>query len=77
MTLIPRLLNMTADQISAGIADSHPEGPVWSESDSTTALDADAVAMELIHGRHDKREIVNLVRWLLMGAPSSLTSLLP
>lgn len=30
---------------------------------------ADALAMELIHKRHDKREIVNLIRWCLMGCP--------
>lgn len=30
---------------------------------------ADAIAMELIHKRHDKREIVNVIRWCLMGCP--------
>lgn len=30
---------------------------------------ADALAMELVHKRHDKREIVNLIRWCLMGCP--------
>ncbi len=32
---------------------------------------ADALAMELIHKRHDKREIVNLIRWCLMGCPTN------
>jgi hypothetical protein len=33
---------------------------------------ADALAMELIHKRHDKREIVNLIRWCLMGCPPNV-----
>jgi len=34
---------------------------------------ADALAMELIQKRHDKREIVNLIRWCLMGCPLNQT----
>jgi hypothetical protein len=35
---------------------------------------SDALAMELIHKRHDKREIVNLIRWCLMGCPPNENS---
>ncbi len=41
--------------------------PVRAETPESYA--ADALAMELMHNRHDKSEIVNLVRWCLMGCP--------
>jgi hypothetical protein len=38
---------------------------------------ADALAMELIRKRHDKREIVNLIRWCLLGCPPNVDVLAP
>lgn len=33
------------------------------------ALAADAMAMQLVHDRHSKRDLVNLVRWLIVERP--------
>lgn len=35
--------------------------------DTKKAYDADAIAMALVGERHAKRDLVNLVRWLLLG----------
>jgi hypothetical protein len=67
--LFPELVNkaakMTRPQVQSAIDACHP---CTLETDESYA--ADALAMELIHGRHDKREIVNMIRWVLMGCPS-------
>ncbi len=31
-------------------------------------IQADALAMKLVHERHAKRDLVNLVRWLILKA---------
>jgi len=43
------------------IEESHPVG-----SDNEIAYLADALAMKLVGERHSKRDLVNLVRWLIM-----------
>jgi hypothetical protein len=43
------------------IEESHPVG-----SDNERAYLADAMAMKLVGERHGKRDLVNLVRWLIM-----------
>lgn len=45
------------DQIDA----THP-----ANNDGQRELQADAFAMDLVHERHSKRDLVNLVRWLLL-----------
>lgn len=64
--LVDRVSKMSREEIKAAIDASHP-----CELETREAYDADALAMELIHGRHDKRVIVNLIRWALMGCPSA------
>ncbi len=56
---------MTEEEVQKGIDACHPM-----TVETPEALEADEVAMRLIHGRHEKREIVNLLRWLLMAAPT-------
>jgi hypothetical protein len=63
--LVSKAEKMTRPEVQAAIDDCHP---CTLETDEAYA--ADALAMELIHGRHDKREIVNMIRWVLMGCPS-------
>lgn len=36
--------------------------------DTDIAYKADSAAMELIHNRHSKRDLVNLIRWLIMDS---------
>lgn len=43
------------------INESHP-----TRIDTEAAYSADAMAMKLIGERHGKRDLVNLVRWLIM-----------
>jgi hypothetical protein len=57
---------MSAEEIQSAIDANHP-----AHNESTHEhLEADELAMRLIHGRHGKREIVNLLRWVMMGAPN-------
>jgi len=63
--LIDRVTDMSPRQVAEAIDKSHPV-----ERDDSLTYGADDLAMELIHGRHDKREIVNLIRWCLMGCPT-------
>jgi hypothetical protein len=63
--LVSKAAKMTRSQVQSAIDACHP---CTLETDESYA--ADALAMELIHGRHDKREIVNMIRWVLMGCPS-------
>ena len=63
--MVKRVLrHMTREEVAAAIMKNHPV-----ELDTDECYEADTLAMELIHGRHDKREIVNLIRWCLMGCP--------
>ncbi len=40
----------------------------------TGALEADALAMQLVGERHGKRDLVDLVRWLILRNPLGLLS---
>jgi len=66
--LVTKAAKMTRPEVQAAIDACHP---CTLETDESYA--ADALAMELIHGRHDKRAIVNMIRWVLMGCPSENT----
>ncbi len=70
--LVSKAAKMTRSQVQSAIDACHP---CTLETDESYA--ADALAMELIHGRHDKREIVNMIRWVLMGCPSENVLTLP
>ncbi len=39
---------------------------------SLKACEADTLAMKLVGERHEKRELVNLVRWLILRKPEGL-----
>lgn len=56
---------MTDQEVQAAIDTCHP-----CELETDESYAADALAMALIHGRHGKREIVNMIRWVLMGCPT-------
>lgn len=60
-----KVADMKPQEIQDGIDATHP----WSKVLIDGSYEADEVAMNLIHGRHDKREIVNMLRWILMGMP--------
>lgn len=62
---VQRVGRMTGKDVAESIAASHP-----TEMEMPEVYGADELAMDLIHGRHSKREIVNLLRWALMGCPS-------
>ncbi len=62
--LVDRVSKMSNVGIASAISHNHPVEEPTAENYS-----ADTLAMRLIHGRHDKREIVNLIRWCLMGCP--------
>lgn len=59
-----RVTGMDKLAIHEAIEATHP-----CRMETPESYQADALAMELIHKRHDKREIVNLIRWCLMGCP--------
>jgi len=61
---VDRVACMCRDDVASAIAAHSP----W-ESKGHDVCAADDLAMTLIHLRHDKREIVNLIRWCLMGCP--------
>jgi hypothetical protein len=42
--------------------------------DSKLSLEADAMAMRLVGERFDKRELVDLVRWLIMDKSKTVYS---
>lgn len=71
--VVRRIESMTPEEIQAAIDASHPVEQIADMSNLATqgCLDADALAMRLIHDRHGKREIVDLLRWVLMGAPNA------
>lgn len=56
---------MSNEEIQRAIDATHPE-----TLDTSRSLAADHLAMMLIHNRHGKREIVNLIRWLLLDSPN-------
>lgn len=60
-----RVSRMSNEEIQRAIDATHPE-----TLDTSRSLAADQLAMMLIHNRHEKREIVNLLRWLILDAPS-------
>ena len=70
--LVRRIAGMTEEAIQPAIDASHPVEQIADLGNLQTqrCLDADALAMNLISGRHSKREIVNMIRWILMGAPN-------
>ena len=63
---VVRVSKMSNEDINRAIDASHPE-----ELDTATSRAADQLAMMLIHNRHEKREIVNLLRWCLLGFPQN------
>lgn len=60
---LTRIAKMSNEEIQQAIDASHPE-----TLETSRCLAADQLAMMLIHNRHEKREIVNLIRWLLLSA---------
>jgi hypothetical protein len=50
------------------IENSHP-----TMVDSDAAYDADSMAMKLVGERHSKRDLVNLVRWLIMDGANTVS----
>jgi hypothetical protein len=71
--LVRRIAGMTREAMQASINASHPVEQIADLGNVETqrCLEADALAMSLIQGKHDKREIVNMIRWILMGAPNT------
>ncbi len=70
--LVARVGKMSREEVQLAIDASHPVEQIADIGNEATqrCLDADALAMELIHGRLEKRDIVNMLRWALMGCPS-------
>lgn len=60
--LVRRVNRMSDEEIAAAIDASHPI--------ETGVTEADTLAMKLVGSRHGKRDLVDLVRWLLIGAPN-------
>jgi hypothetical protein len=60
---------MSNEEIQRAIDATHPATMHTSRS-----LAADQLAMMLIHKRHGKREIVNLIRWLLLDSPNAYSA---
>jgi hypothetical protein len=52
----------------AEIDATHPEN----DNAGAWEIDADMLAMKLVGERHEKRELVNLVRWLILRKPTGL-----
>jgi hypothetical protein len=69
-SVVERVTAMAWDKLAIleAIEATHP-----CRMETPESYQADALAMELIHKRHDKREIVNLIRWCLMGCPPNTT----
>jgi len=65
--LVRRIASMGEADIQSAIDSNHPA----LDESTHDHLEADELAMRLIHGRHGKREIVNLLRWVMMGAPNA------
>lgn len=66
---VQRVGRMSGKDVAESIAASHP-----TEMEMPEAHGADELAMFLLQGRHSKREIMNLLRWVLMGCPSHTDS---
>ena len=62
---ITRILKMSYEEIQRAIDATHPEA-----LDTSRSIDADELAMMLVHNRHGKREIVNLIRWIILDSPN-------
>ena len=63
---ITRISKMSNEEIQRAIDATHPE-----TMDTSRSLAADQLAMMLIHNRQGKREIVNLIRWLLLDSQNA------
>lgn len=63
--ILQQLQSMSQTDITEAIVMSHPE----SDNPLEHSMKADAWAMDLVHDRHSKRQLVDLVRWLILGAP--------
>ena len=63
--LVRRVAGMSDDAIAAAIESSHP-----SNLEMSTSFAADELALSLIRRRFGKRDIVNVIRWVLMGCPT-------
>ncbi len=53
---------------------SHPCSQIDGSPEETLSFAADTLAMRLVGERHEKRDLVNLVRWLIMRHPEGLIS---
>lgn len=65
-SIVRRIASMSEAEIQSAIDANHPA----LDNATHDHLEADGLAMRLIHGKHGKREIVNLLRWVMMGAPN-------
>lgn len=63
--LVRRVAGMTEVDVAYAVEHNHP-----SRLETQESYAADDLAMRLIHGRYGKRDIVNLLRWVLMGCPT-------
>ena len=61
---VKRVVGMKCGEITDAIDES------LTTSDSPLVIAADDLAMGLVGARHSKRDLVDLVRWLLLGAPT-------
>lgn len=64
--LVKRVAPMGHAQTMMAIDATHPVN-----TEAKEALEADEMAMRMVGIRHSKRDLVNLVRWLLLGAPGA------
>lgn len=58
-------------RFEAEIEATHPMNDYTPEREAAIFA-ADRLAMELVGERHEKRELVNLVRWLILRQPDGL-----
>ena len=65
--ILQQLQSMSPADITEAATNSHPE----SDHPPAHSMKAHDLAMDLVHDRHSKRELVDLVRWLILGAPAT------
>lgn len=63
--LVRRVAGMSDDAIAAAIGSNHP-----ANLETKEVFEADELALSLLRGRFGKRDIVNVIRWVLMGCPT-------
>lgn len=51
---------------------THPMEDFKNVAEQTLSCNADALAMKLVGERHAKRDLVDLVRWLILRNPQGL-----